>query len=169
MTGKIICKIVVVFLCYVGTTIQLGAQSKLTLTLSSDSLPINNYVVLKYTMEGTDFEFQKPDFTDWNVVSGPNTSQQMSIMNGKVSKSMSLQYTLLMSEVGEFLLPSSSVTYEGKPIEVPTVKVIVQPSGGPKEEGKISKLREKVVTLNITEGTVDKSDKPKVVRQLKKI
>ena len=169
MTGKIIVKIVVVLLLYVGTITQSGAQSKLTLTLSSDSLTINSYVVLKYTLEGTGFEFQKPDLTEWKVVSGPNTSQQMSIMNGVVSKSMSIQYTILMDSIGDFILPASYVTFEEKVIELPIVKMTVQPTTLTSEEGKISKLREKVVTLDITDESVGKTEKPKVVRKLKKI
>jgi hypothetical protein len=169
MVGKLLGRIVFIFLCFSISVVHLEAQSKLTMTLSSDSLTVNNYIILKYTVYGTDIAFQNPDLTDWNVVSGPNTSQQMSIMNGKVSKSMSVQFTILMDKVGDFVLPSCFVTYQDKAIDIPITKVIVQPSTPLSEEGKIAKLREKIITIDVNEGSVEKKDKTKVVRQLKKI
>ena len=169
MKSKVLVRIVFIILCFPLLISQLEAQSKFTMTLSSDSLIVNNYFTLKYTIDGTDIEFQNPDLADWKVVSGPNTSQQMSIMNGLVSKSMSIQYTILMDKIGDFVLPPCLISYQEKAIDIPIVKVIVQPSTPTKEEGKIANLREKIISIDVNDGVVEKKDKTKIVRQLKKI
>lgn len=169
MRFQLLKNLVYIFLIFTTYTQFLQAQSKMIFTVSSDSLVVNNFIVVKYSLEGTDSEFKKPDFTGWNVVSGPNVSSQMSIMNGVVSKSIVIQFTVLMDKVGDFVLPLSSVIFQNKEIDIPSIKIIVSPSSPHSSEGQIATEREMVLVQDLKQEANEKTDKKRTVRQLKKI
>lgn len=92
-------------------------------------------------------EIEYPDFKNFQLLGGPNTSQSMQIINGQMSQSVSYSFYLSASNVGKFQIGSAKATVKGKtystdPITVTVVKGNPQPnaaqgSGG--NQGNISK------------------------------
>ena len=71
--------------------------------------------------------FRAPDFRGLTVLSGPNQSSSMQIINGAVSSTVTYSYVLVAPPVGNFTIGSSSLFYKGKrfltkPIRIKVVK-----------------------------------------------
>ncbi len=79
------------------------------------------------------------DIENFDIVSGPIQGQNMSWINGKVTKLLTHKYTLMAKKTGTFTIPSFTVKiddreYKTKPIEVSVVKgsLAVQPQRTPR-------------------------------------
>lgn len=102
------------FSCGVDRTeVPLGEQFQVTYTLSGGSLK-------QYR------DFRAPDMNrNFMTLAGPSTSQQMQIINGRVSSSISWTYVLQPRETGTFTVPSASITYDGSTLKTNTVSIKV--------------------------------------------
>ena len=115
------------FTCSVDRTeVPLGQQFQVTFTLSGGSLK-------QYR------DFRAPDLNrDFMTLMGPSTSQQMQIVNGRVSTSIAWTYVLQPRKTGRFSLPAASITYDGNTLRsnavAITVGTAVPNSGGTKRE-----------------------------------
>ena len=92
--------------------------------------PDETYDNLKFTLENADGQhFEAPDFSEhFNVVSGPNSSTSLSIMNGAVTRSMTITYYLEPREVGLFYILPASVNAADKVLETSPLEVVVVPN-----------------------------------------
>lgn len=81
-------------------------------------LSVGERFTLTFTVNAEGSGFRASPMPDFNVLSGPNASQStsMSIVNGKMSQSMSLQYTYVMEAVreGTFTIKPAQITVNGK-------------------------------------------------------
>ena len=78
---------------------------------------INSYFEVSFTLKsanGTDFS--APNFSDFTVVAGPNSSTSMQIINGQVSREMGYSYTLQPKKEGVFTIGSASIKANGNTI-----------------------------------------------------
>ncbi len=71
--------------------------------------------------------FRAPDFKGFTVLSGPNRSSSMQIINGAVSSTLTYSYILVAQTPGQYTIGASSLFYKGKryvtkPITVNVVK-----------------------------------------------
>lgn len=85
--------------------------------------------------------FAPPSFDGFSVLSGPNRSTSMQIINGAVSSSITFSYILQAVELGKFTIGSASVEYAGKkmitkPVNMEVVKG--SPQAQPDQPGGIS-------------------------------
>jgi len=55
-----------------------------------------------------------PDFTNFAILSGPNSSTNIQFINGTMSSSKSYTYILMPRSMGKFTLPPSTVNVDGK-------------------------------------------------------
>jgi len=70
--------------------------------------------------------FKPPDFKGLKILSGPNQSTSMQIINGKMDASITLSYLVYAPDMGEFNIGSASITYEGKAYTSNPIKVKVE-------------------------------------------
>lgn len=107
-----------------------GAQSpKFSVEVSSDTLLLGNYFELKFTIENAGHQqFEPPDLSAFHLLSGPNTSTSMSIVNGKVSQSASFAYYLEPRDIGNYTIPPAYVTIGDSVLETPPIDIIVVPN-----------------------------------------
>ncbi|MFA6235410.1 MAG: BatD family protein, partial [Bacteroidota bacterium] len=117
------------FFCSVDRTeVPLGQQFQLTYTLSGGSLK-------QYK------DFRAPDLNrSFMTLAGPSTSQQMQIINGRVSSSISWTYVLQPRSNGTFTSPAATITYDGKTLTTNTVSIkvtkAVPNAGGNQQQDK---------------------------------
>jgi len=82
-----------------------------------------------FTFNGSDINglsnFRPPSFQGFRVLSGPNQSTSMQIINNKVSASLTFSYILQPTNVGEFTIGSASVDYNGKTYRTNPLKISV--------------------------------------------
>ena len=95
---------------------------------------------LTYTLNAEGSNFRGPQMDNFRVLSGPNSSQSSSIqiINGKVTQSVEVNYTYLLSAGGEegiFEIPPAKVEVEGKTYESNSVKIQVVKGSSAQQPG----------------------------------
>lgn len=117
----------IAFLVFALASISLHAQDPaLTATVSKNKLGQNQRLRMVFAVnkQGAD-NFQRPDFKNFRVISGPINSISQSWINGKASFSQSYTFILQPLRKGEFIIPSASIRLNGKKLESKPLKVIV--------------------------------------------
>jgi hypothetical protein len=95
------------------TEVPLGQRFQVTYTLSGGSLK-------QYK------DFRAPDLNrHFMTLAGPSTSQQMQIINGRVSTKISWTYVLQPRNTGTYTVPAARITYDGSQMTSNTVSVKV--------------------------------------------
>ncbi len=104
------------------TTVSAGEQFEASFTVSgSDVNGVKN--------------FRAPDFGPFVVLSGPNQSTSMQIVNGQMSGSLTYSYYLYARQVGKFTIGAASVDYRGTTIRTRPLQIeVVQ--GNPQAQRK---------------------------------
>ncbi|MBR9978990.1 MAG: protein BatD [Bacteroidetes bacterium] len=102
------------FSCGVDRTeVPLGQRFQVTYTLSGGSLK-------QYK------DFRAPDLNrHFMTLAGPSTSQQMQIINGRVSTKISWTYVLQPRNTGTYTVPAARITYDGTMMTSNTVSIKV--------------------------------------------
>ena len=115
------------FLLYAGIILP----QSFTASVSSNKVGINDRFQVSFTFSGTDINGLKnyvaPQFQNFLVLSGPNQSTNMEIINGAVSASRTFSYYIQAKSTGKFNIETASIdlngtTYKTKPISVEVVK-----------------------------------------------
>ncbi len=102
---------------------------------------------LIYNLNAEGNNFRGPEFKNFQVLSGPHTSQSSSvqIINGKVSRSVDYTYTYVLtaSEEGIFEIPEAQVNVDGEIFTSTAVKiqVIKGATSQPAQQGTTSKQK----------------------------
>lgn len=116
----------------------LAQTPRFTASSNARQALLNDYFEVTFTLENADgSNFRPPRFTDVRVLSGPNTAAQTSIINGKVSRSVSYGFTLQPLRKGRLVIPSASIEVGGRQLKTePLVVEIVEgrPAGGSQAE-----------------------------------
>ncbi len=108
-----------------------------TATVNNTTVGLNDQFQVSFTFSGQSINgvknFSPPSFNNFMVLSGPNQSTSMQIINGAASGSVSYSYYLQPRKMGKFSIGSASVNYNGKnyttqPLEITVVKGSPKPS-----------------------------------------
>lgn len=90
-----------------------------------------------FTFDGADVNglsnLRPPAFSGFKILSGPNQSSSMQIINGKVSGSMTFSYILQPTAIGEYTIGSASVNFGGKTFNTQPIKIRVE-KGTPQQQ-----------------------------------
>ncbi len=105
----------------------LFAQLSFTIKIQDREIGKADVLQVEYAVDnaGSISDFKQPVFTDWNVVSGPEYSQQSISMNGKTESTISYVYMLSPKKTGSLTVPGSTVTANGKKLACNTASVQV--------------------------------------------
>ncbi|RJQ58264.1 MAG: protein BatD [Stygiobacter sp.] len=127
----------VVSIFFFCAVIQNSYAQKFSASIERTTVGQNDRFQVDFTFEGGDVNsvsnFRQPNFAGFRVLSGPNQSSSMQIINGKVSGSLSLSYILQPSNVGEFTIGSASIDYVGKTYSTQLIKIKVE-KGTPQQQ-----------------------------------
>ena len=112
--------------------LSLGLQAqdaRFTVEISTDSILMGNYFEVKFTLENASGNnFSAPDFMDFNIIGGPNTSSSMSFMNGEMTQSISYTYYLEPKDIGSYYIQPASIETGGDILETIPMEVMVVPN-----------------------------------------
>ena len=101
-----------------GLLLQGFSQSVSFTAESERAVSVGDRFRLTFTVNAEGSGFRAAPLPDFNVLSGPNTSQStsMSIINGKMSQSMAISYTYILEAVreGKFTVNPAQITVGGK-------------------------------------------------------
>ena len=115
-------------------TCSLSADEiSITASVEKNVVALNEYIIYSLTVRGDSLNLPDPQLgalNDFNQY-GSGRSQNISIINGKTSGSVTYSYTLGPKSVGKFTIPPSSVKYKDKvyttqPIEIEVKQAAAQ-------------------------------------------
>ena len=107
----------------------MAVSQTFTASVNNTTVGTNDEFQVTFTFSGTDINgiksFNPPDFRDFLVLSGPNQSTSMQIINATVSASISYSYYLAPRNVGKFTIGSAAVNYNGKTFSTKPLTITV--------------------------------------------
>ncbi len=102
---------------------------KFTAEVSTDSVLMENYFEVKFTLEnGQGKNFEPPSFSDFQIVGGPNQSSNFSMINGEVKQSMTFSFFLQPKEAGNYCIQPASISVNGEILETQPLSITVAPN-----------------------------------------
>lgn len=126
---------------FVGIVFTAPAQAPfLSGTASKSTVGSNEQFQISYTLNTSGKNFRAPDFSDFQVLSGPNQSTSMQYVNGSFSQSVTFSFILQPKGEGQFKISPATVEVEGKRIasnviNMTVVKGSAQAQGGNQRGG----------------------------------
>ncbi len=109
-----------------NTFLSLGAAVNFTAKVSHETVEEGQRIQITFTVNSGAGNFTPPSFPGFQLLSGPNQSSSVQIINGKRSRNTSISYILQATELGSHKIGEASIkvdgkTYKTKPL---TVKVV---------------------------------------------
>lgn len=122
------CKLVnrSVFICLILLMLagvrSLNAQS-IAAQVSGKRVTVGEPFEFAVVISGQSSNYNQPNFRDFDVVSGPNQSSSMQIVNGVVSQQMVFSYALVARREGKFMIPSANAIINGQRMETQPIAI----------------------------------------------
>jgi hypothetical protein len=136
MKRNIYIRIFLLCLAFVCLSANINAQ-QFNATVDRTTVGQYDRFQFYFTFEGADINgtsnFRPPSFPGFKVLSGPNQSSSMQIINGRVSGSLVFSYILQPSNIGEYTVGSASIDFGGKTYRTQPVKIKVE-KGTPQQQ-----------------------------------
>lgn len=112
-----------------GTLLTAQEAARFTVSLSTDSLLLGNYLQVSFQLENAEGDdFTAPSFDGFHLVAGPNISTSYSMVNGEVSRSATYSYYLEPLDVGNYFIEPAAVRVADRVLETEPVEVLVLPN-----------------------------------------
>lgn len=92
---------------------------------SANTISMGDQFEVTYTLNGNGKNFKAPNFEDFLVLSGPNQSQSIQIINGRLSQTISYSFILQPRSEGKFVIPPASIEVDGKKIQSNSLNIEV--------------------------------------------
>lgn len=138
----------------------IAQDAKMIVEISSDTILMGNYIQLRYTIENEKGSFEMPEFEGMMVISGPNTSSSMSMVNGVVSQKSSYTVYLKPVDIGIHSIgPAYIETEKGILESMPINVVVIDNPEGLQQNANSLKLLEEVTVGSKTSGRKKKKVK----------
>ncbi len=134
---------------------SLLSQAQFTASADASEIVEGGVVDIEFSLKNVEGgSFQAPSFKGFQVVSGPNQSTQMSVVNGRMSRSMTISYSLIGTKQGSYTIGSASIraggkTLRTKPLQINVLKGKELPKGS---DGQA--VEEIYVQLELSDSTV---------------
>ena len=131
-------------------------------TVDNNKVGENDRFELSFIFEGKNINalknFNPPSLKDFRVLSGPNQSTSMQIINGVSSSSLTLSYILMPNAMGSFTIGSASIqsendTYTTSPINITVVKGTPKP----KDDNSGSVSNQEIANNLFIRASIDKN------------
>ena len=141
----------------------LSYSQSFTASANNTTVGVNDQFEVDFTFNGKDINgirnFKAPGFANFLVLSGPNQSTSMQIINGAVSGSLTYSYILQPKNVGKYTIGIASAEYNGttyktSPLEINVLKGSVKPQ----QQQNNNSISTKEIAENLfIRATVDRS------------
>lgn len=107
----------------------LGQEGLFSLKVNTDTVHLGAKIEIIYSIENIKGDFKAPDFSDFIVISGPNTSTQMQWINGTFSNSKSISFILSPKKLGTCKIESAEIKNTKDLVRTDPIEIIcVDPS-----------------------------------------
>lgn len=132
-----------------GFSVISKAQS-LSASVSRNPVGLNEQFQLTFTLDGSGSSFRAPALNEFMILSGPNQSTSMQIINGAISQSLSFTYILQPKKEGTFKIGAATMESGGKTVSSTPFSIrVVSGSGGQSQQQKTQDDKPNVSSNNI--------------------
>lgn len=97
-------------------------------SVSSDSILFGNYIELKFTAENIDGKFEAPLLDDFKIISGPNQSSSVQIINSSTTSMRTWSYYIEPRIEGEIIIPPAYLITDEKTHETDIIAINIYPN-----------------------------------------
>ena len=106
--------------------IALTAQVSFTATADTKQVPIGEVFEVQFSLKNAQGQgFRPPTFGEFNVASGPNRMNSMTMTNGTATSSETYSYVLQAKKEGVFTLGSATITANGQTLRTGPLSISV--------------------------------------------
>ncbi|MCC6256661.1 MAG: protein BatD, partial [Ignavibacteriaceae bacterium] len=142
--------------------VSVGNAQSFVATVDNNKVAENDRFELRFTFEGKNLNnlknFNPPSLKEFKVLSGPNQSTSMQIINGVSSSSLTLSYILLPNTTGTYTIGSASIQSEDKTFTTDPIKInVVKGSQKPKDQSNSQVSNEEIAKNLFIRATIDKN------------
>ena len=152
-----------IFLLLSWATIVYAQDGSFVASVDRTALALGEQLGLTFTLEGngSGSDFRPPALNDFVVLSGPNQSTNMQIVNGAVSSSLSFGYVLQPRSEGKFVIAPATIKYGTKQLQTQIITITVT-KGAPqqkqqKQQSQNADVAQQIGNNIFLKVTVDKS------------
>lgn len=156
-----------IFLLLFSThSISFSQTEKFTASASSSSIENGEQFQVTFSVNASAKSFRAPSFSDFTVIMGPSQSNQMQIINGSVSQTLSFTYVLQAVKEGSFKIgPAEIIVGSNKLLSNP-LSIIVTKGSPPTQSQSQNNQKQSGTQDNVMHGagknvfiraTIDKS------------
>jgi len=107
---------------------------KFELTADKTTVKQNEKFQIYFTFDGGDGNnlrgFRPPNLKNFKILSGPNQSSSIRMINGNVSSTITYSYIVKAPKTGKFKIERASIQYKGKNYESNSITITVKKSSG---------------------------------------
>lgn len=114
------------------TVTDVSAELQITASANRNTVAMNEEVNISVMVSGEARNIPEPEIPKMDNfrIAGSGRSQSVSIVNGRVSSSVTFKYALYPKKTGEFTIPSFSISYRGKKYSTGPIKIKVTEASG---------------------------------------
>jgi len=137
-----------------------GAQDGVfTATADRTTVAAGEQFAVSFTVSGSDMNsvrnLKPPDFSSFVVMSGPNQSTSMQIVNGRVSGTVTFTYYLYARQAGKYTIGPALVEYKGSQLRTQSLQIEVA-AGKPRTQTKEAEPGQDIAENLFIRATIDK-------------
>jgi len=130
-------KLLTIVLLFANGLFSISLAQEFTATVDRTTVGQYDRFQVYFTFSGSDVNgvknFRPPDFNGFKILTGPNQSTSMQIINGKVSGSLTFSYILQPNNIGEFTIGTASVDYGSSTYKTSSLRIKVE-KGTPQQQ-----------------------------------
>lgn len=152
-------KIILLLLLFIGIVYPQSFTASVNNTTVAEGEPFE----VSFTFQGTDINslsnFVPPNFSGLKLISGPNQSTSMQIINGNVSASKTFSYILIATSLGKYTIGSASIEFKGEKLKTDPIQIsVIKGSPRQKEEKQSTEINTREISENLfIRAVVDKN------------
>ena len=111
-------------------------------TVSKNPVTVGERVQVTFTLDANGANFTGPKFTGFKVLGGPSQSNQTSIVNGSMTRSLSLKYILVAIKEGHYTISPATIKVKGETIKSNSIKITVAPESDVQKQRRQQKEKQ---------------------------
>lgn len=93
--------------------------------VNKNKVSVGEVFQIAFTLNGSGSNLAYPNFNDFDIYSGPNQSQSMSMVNGNISQSTTISLFIAAKKEGKFTIGPASVLSSGQKLETKAIVIEV--------------------------------------------
>jgi len=134
-----------IYIVFILLSVKLFAQtSTFVAQVSKNKVAVGEVFQVAFTVNGAGGNLTLPDFTGFDIYSGPNQSQSTSYINGNMTQSSTISLFIAAKKEGKFTIAAATVISGNqnlvtKPIVIEVEKTGTQPAGNQQQAGQSPK------------------------------